>query len=329
MNPAEKDTQSRKWQLTINNPDERGLTHESIKNRFIDLKALVYWCMCDEIGENGTYHTHLYMAFSGAVRFSTIKKYFEGAHFEMANGTSQQNRDYIRKEGKWAKDKKKETNLPDTFEEYGEMPIERQGSRNDLHDLYDMIRQGMTNFDIIDQCPEYMMNIDKIERCRQIVREEQNKNTWRDIEVTYIFGRSGAGKTRGVMEEYGYENVYRVTDYIHPFDAYKGQDVMLFDEFRSSLRIQDMLVYLEGYPLQLPCRYTNKIACFTKVFIISNLDLTEQYTTMQSEHKETWQAFVRRINKVKVYTGFLAEEYRTVDYFTQEHVLPDNIYIPF
>ena len=79
------------------------------------------------------------------------------------------------------------------------------------------------------------------------------------------------------MEKYGYQNVYRVTDYDHPFDSYKGQDVIVFEEFRSSLKIQDMLNYLDGYPCELPCRYNNKLACFTKVYIITNISFNQQY----------------------------------------------------
>lgn len=72
------------------------------------------------------------------------------------------------------------------------------------------------------------------------------------MRVEYVCGVTGAGKTRGVMEKYGYDKVFRVTDYLHPWDSYKGQDVVVFEEFKSSLRIQDMLNYLDGYPLELP-----------------------------------------------------------------------------
>jgi len=297
------DTRSRKWQLTINNPVEKGLIHEELKLRLSNLKQLVYWCMADEVGgEEGTYHTHIYIAFSNAVRFSTLKTKFEVAHFEMARGTSQENKDYVFKEGKWFNDKKGDTNLRDTHEEYGEMPVERQGARNDLNDLYDMIKQGMSNYDILEENPSYLLNMDKVERARQIVRENQFKDNFRDVEVVYVFGETGTGKTRGVMETYGYSNVFRVTDYEHPFDGYKGQDVIAFEEFRSSLKIQDMLNYLDGYPLELPCRYANKIACYTKVYLISNVDLKCQYESIQTEHRETWHAFLRRIKKVVEYT---------------------------
>jgi hypothetical protein len=62
---------------------------------------------------------------------------------------------------------KKETNLAETHEEFGEMPIERQDARNDLADLQDMIRQGYSNYEIISLCPHFSFSIEKIERIRQ------------------------------------------------------------------------------------------------------------------------------------------------------------------
>ena len=166
-----------------------------------------------------------------------------------------------------------------------------------------MIKDGMSDFEILEQDASYILHMDKIDRARQTVRQETYKNTWRNVDVTYIYGDTGSGKTRGVMERYGYENVFRVTDYLHPFDNYKGQDVVVFEEFRSSLRIGDMLNYLDGYPLELPCRYANKYACFTKVYIISNLPLSQQYSQLQIENYESYRAFLRRISGVQHYTG--------------------------
>ena len=51
----------RKFQLTFNNPQEHGYTHETIRNTLQDISSVIYWCMCDE--EGSTYHTHLYVAF--------------------------------------------------------------------------------------------------------------------------------------------------------------------------------------------------------------------------------------------------------------------------
>jgi hypothetical protein len=306
-------SQSRKWQITINNPLDRNLSHDEIKEHLNCFKSLVYWCMSDEIGEEGTYHTHLFLAFSSAVRFSTLQKHFYGSHFEFANGTSSQNRDYIKKEGKWKNDRKSETSVADTFEEWGELPVERQGQRNSIADLYDMIKAGASNVEILEANPQNIHLLDKVERARQCLREDEYRDKWRDLKVTYVTGKTGSGKSRDIMEKHGYLNVYRVTDYAHPFDGYAGQDVLVFEEYRSQIKISDMLNYLDGYPLSLPCRFFNRIACFTQVYIVTNIALEDQYPIIQHEQKESWNAFLRRINAVIVYEALGKREYKSLD----------------
>lgn len=308
------DIRSRKYLITFNNSIEKGFTHDSIKQWLSRLTSCIYWCMCDEIGlENKMYHTHLYLHFASVFRLTTLQKFTMTEHIDVANGTSQQNRDYVRKDGKYTNTEKKETNLPETFEEFGEMPIERQGKRNDIDDLYDLIKSGSSNFEILEQSPQYLLQLDKIDRARQIVKFDKYRTLWRSVDVTYIYGKSGTGKTRQVMELYGYENVFRVTDYDHPFDNYSGQDVICFEEFRGDLKIQSMLNYLDSYPLELPSRYANKVACYTKVYILTNLDITEQYVKIQENHFETWQAFLRRIHHVEHFTGNGVDKYDVKD----------------
>ncbi len=300
---SEKDPQSRKWFLTINNPLQYGFDHDKIKEELSKMKPVLYWCMSDEIGiKGGTYHTHIFIACANGVRFSTVKNRFPKANIEFAKGTSQQNKDYIFKEGeKWETSKKKETNLPNTHEEWGEMPIERPGRKCELTEIYDLIKQGCSNYDILEQCPEIMPLIDKIDKIRMTIKQEEFKNTIRNIETVYIWGETGTGKTRYIMDKYGYENVYRITDKNHPFDGYSYQDVITFEEFCGQFKIQDMLNYLDIYPLELPARYNNKVACYTKVFLTSNMDLLDLYPDVRRRQTKTWAAFIRRIHKVIVF----------------------------
>lgn len=321
MSITTAETQSRKWLVTINNPIQKDMTHKAIKEVLNNMSSLVYWCMADE--ENNTYHTHLYFVLKSAIRRSTLDNKFKGAHFDKPIGTSLENRNYVFKDGeKFNKnietgkydytDKKGKKHIgihyDKTNEEYGDMPEEKPGRRTDIIELYELIKDGCSNYEIMEYNPKYMLHMDKVDKARQTIREEEYKDTWRNLQVTYIYGITGAGKTRGVMEKYGYSNVYRVTDYEHPFDSYKGQDVVIFEEFRSSLKIDDMLKYLDGYPVELPARYMNRIACFTKVYIISNIDIREQYPNIQEYQKETWNAFLRRIHNVKIYDGHAVAE---------------------
>lgn len=82
------------------------------------------------------------------------------------------------------------------------------------------------------------------------------------------------GKTRSFMDRYGYANYYRVTDYRHPFGTYDGQDVLIFEEFRGSLKHSDMLNYLDGYPLLLPCRCFNRQALDTFLAVAESGNLS-------------------------------------------------------
>ena len=290
--------QGRKWQLTLNNPADHQWDHDRINN-CMDNLTYQYYCLADEIGENQTPHIHLFMQLTSPVRFDRLKKIFGEWHIERCKGSAMQNREYVFKEGKWTEDKKGETNLRETHEEYGELIEEKQGKRTDLEMLYSLIKEGATDFQIVDALPKYMMFLDKIDKARQMIIEDKFRKTWRKLHVEYIYGASGTGKTRSIMEKYGYENVHRITDYQHPWDTYKAQDVIIFEEFRSSLKIADMLNYLDGYPLTLPSRYNNKVACYTKVFIITNIPIFHQYSELQYTQETTFQAFMRRIQMVK------------------------------
>ena len=288
----------RKYQLTINNPLEHGFSHEVIRNNLEELPKCLYWCMADEVGENGTPHTHVYLACQNAIMFSTLQRRFYGAHIEPAKGTHQQNRDYVRKDGKWLNDAKHETSLPDTFEESGKLPEETDQRLQVSEAICAMVKDGASNAEILEAYPSAMNRLQHIEATRQTFLAEKYKNEFRKLEVHYIWGKTRVGKTRHVMEKYGYENVCRIISYQHPFDSYKGQPVILFDEFRSSLPLSEMLKYLEGYPVMLPCRYADKVACFTQVYIISNIPLSEQYRNIQTEEPESWLAFKARLTEV-------------------------------
>lgn len=338
--PKLNDTQYRKYQLTINNPldatiEKDGIktplpfTHDEIKARLAKLTTVQYWCMADEIGlETNTPHTHTFMYSRSALRFSTVKKQFPTAHIEAAYGSCQSNKDYIMKTGKWLATDKKETSVDGTFEEWGTMPShENMGMNAGVQYLFELMENGYSDAEILRMYPESMLHLDKMQRARNILHEDECKDKWRDLNVTYIYGATNTGKTRSVMEKYGYSNVYRVTDYSHPWDLYKMQKVVLFEEFRSSLPIQDMLTFLDGYPCTLPARYANKQAGYTEVFITTNIPLYQQYSKVQAYEPETWAAFLRRIGKVQYFAADSSITlYNSVEeYFKAITKPPENI----
>lgn len=299
--------------LTINNPKDHGVTHESIRDTLkSDFSTLRYFCMADEIGEKQTYHTHLYVYFDSRVRFEKVKKSFPSAHIDTANGTPEDNRAYVRKEGKWADTEKAETRVDGTFEEEGEMPL--QNSKNTLMTrLYQLVTNGWTDAEIIHSDPEFISYLTDISRVRTTILNEHFKNTRRlDLKVIYIFGETGTGKTRYVLDEHGDGSVYKINSYEHPFDSYACQPVMLFDEYRSQIRISDMLSYLDIYPVELPARYSNRVMCAEKIYFTSNWRLEDQYKNIQDGDAESWKAFLRRIHEVWMFDGNEVKKFSSV-----------------
>ena len=49
-----------------------------------------------------------------------------------------------------------------------------------------------------------------------------------------------------------------------------------------------MLNYLDIYPVMLPARYYDRVACYTTVYIPSNIPLEQQYTEIQRSNLEAW-----------------------------------------
>lgn len=301
----DQNKQSRKWLLTLNNPKSHGYDRTKII-KLIELLTIQYGCLCYEIGENRTPHVHVYIYSKSPIKFKRLKSLIPEGHWDCVRGSSQENRDYITKSGKWENDKKAETNLRDTFYEIGSMPDERVSKEDKFEKLYEMIEQGLTTKEIIDEDKSYIYKLKQIEEIRQMMLNEKHREINRDIDVIYIWGDTGTGKTYGILKEHGSKNICRITSYRKGgngiyFDSYNGEPVLVFEEFQSQIPIEDMLNFIDVYPLKLPCRYADKVACYSIVYLTSNLPLEDQYKWVQIERPKTWEAFLRRITKVIEY----------------------------
>lgn len=285
--PAEQ-TRSRKWCFTIHKPTEETLSH------IASLKP-VQLIVGHEMGSEGkTPHLQGFVEFKSAKTMSAVKKYFNDnkMHLERPLGTDYENWVYCSKEGQ-------------VIAQVGEFPPEEKTKQThaDWDFVKDQVNRGKSLLSIIDEKPHMTRYISAIHRY-VAEKEVTTQEAWREVKTTYIWGDAGIGKTRGVMDKYGHENVYRVTDKKNMWDGYRGEPVVVFEEFRSSARFEDMLNWLDGYPIMLPCRYANRPAQFERVYIITNIPLHEQYENQQGT--ASWGAFLRRIDDV---IGFDGEEW--------------------
>lgn len=297
-------SQSRKWNLVVNNPHEAGLLQEEIINK-LQRFSLEYFCLCDEIAESGTYHTHIFMYSLSPIRFSTIKNRFPTAHIEKAYGTALDNKSYLQKTGKWAETKKAETSVEGTFYEYGNIPTEIEEENPQMSKLIKSLYEGKTTTEIILEMPKLTFKIRDIDLLRQTLLSEKYLKENRMLDVSYLYGASGTGKTRGIFNRHDASEISRVTNYRNgkgvSFDGYNAHDVLVFEEFNSQIPIEEMLNYLDIYPLYLPARYNDKVACYTKIYITSNNPFENQYEDIQRYRPDTWNAWYRRIHNIIEY----------------------------
>lgn len=257
-----------------------------------------------ERGEKGTPHIQGFIIYSDSKRFKNVKQDFLAAHIFPAEGTNLSNRDYCTKQA---------TRIAGPVEigDYAEMR-----SRTDIVNLLEDLSRGATNMDIRKSFPSLYVQLgpDKLERFRQDELHAKYSTNYRTVEVCFIYGDTRLGKTSYIFGNYDINKIYRVTNYSNgSFDSYRNQEILVLDEFTGKMDITLLNNILDRYPLELPARYSNKVACFNKVFIVSNLPLSKLYQEEQVSRPEVYRAFLARFNRVIHFTGLGKYRYETTD----------------
>lgn len=263
--------------------------------------------------ENGNLHYQVAFSLKNAKTWSAVRKILllkDGDHLEEQRATQVSNVLYCRKgeqsHQEWLDDGIDGENYGlnvNIISEFGNPPEIGEAKRSQWDDIRRAVENGWSDMEIIARWPQEGI------RCHGAIKTyrlmvEKSRATWRNVQVIYIHGVTGTGKTRSINEKYGYPNVYRVTNYNSgAWDMYDGQDVVLFEEFRSSFKLEQMLNYLDGHPVELPCRYANQMMKATKIFIVTNIPLEEQYPKFHDGYesegkKQSWNAFKRRISGI-------------------------------
>lgn len=302
MKNCTNSTQSRRFLITFNNPDNHGVTYQLIEEELCKLSSLRYFCISTEIGANeGTKHFHVFVIYDNPKKISSLKnlKNFCTAHIESANGKNEQCRDYVFKLNKYANSEKGSTRVEGTQKEWGIFPQQKSDSNSKMAKLIQLVEEGISDYELIKKYPEFVTSLQYVDRLRMIIEKQRFGNVYREVEVIYIFGKTGTGKTRGVMEAETPSRVCRVVNYEkNALDEYAGHEVLLLDEYNENFSIQFLLTLLEGYPREISKRYNNRMACYTKVYIISNIPLEHQYRKVQRSEPEVFRALLRRISRV-------------------------------
>ena len=303
------DKQCKAFMLTINNPIENGgYNHERIRELIhTKFKNIEYWCMADEIGASGNYHSHIYILLKKKKRWSSVQHTFPTAHIESeVRGNSQQCVAYIKKEGDKHKDKK-ETQVEGTFYEEGILPevFITADKIEMLSQAEQMIKDGMRPSDIFAQSICFRQYETIIKKAFFDKRFSETP-PHRDIKVIWHLGASGSGKSFSytrLCEEYSPDEIYHSSDYANNctalFDGYEAQKIVFLDEVKpDSFKYGYLLQILQGYRTPIHARFCNVYSLWTEIHITSIYTPHEIYEGMVDNRQksiDTEQQLIRRI----------------------------------
>lgn len=235
-----------------------------------------------EVGSSGTQYLHWQLVgnFKSGVRMSFVKKLF-GKETHAEPTRSEAAREYVAKQ---------ETSVPGTYFELGVAPTRRNNAA-DWAVIANLAREGNLQDpgippDVFVRNYHSLRAIQK-DYCRPLPRGPQK--------VVLFWGKSGTGKTRRVFDEIGDSAFYLKAPTTKWWDGYRGESIVVIDEFRGVVDISHLLKWLDRYPCAVEIKGGQVALKTTTFYITSNLSMLDWYPMVDTE---TILALTRRISDI-------------------------------
>ncbi|UPW41440.1 replication associated protein [Dipodfec virus UA23Rod_6578] len=268
-------SRARAFMLTINNPTE----DDESDLRKTKCMYLVYQIEC---GEEGTEHIQGLVYYKNARSWPKDK--FPKAHIERVRS--------LKKSIKYCM--KEDTRVRGPYE-FGEKP--EQGRRSDLENAAERILEGETVEEVVVDKPSAIRYF----RGLQFLSEALMKDRTEKPRVEWIWGTTGAGKTRYVCDKFGDENIY-IKDGTQWWNGYRQQQVILIDDFDGRWPYRDLLRLFDrkAYQGQVKGGYVK-------------INSPYIYVTCEFPPSEFWD------------DNMLAQVERRIKYVTKKRLIEDSV----
>lgn len=275
---------SKRYLITWNNPKE--LIH-NLDLIWSESEMTFLTGQREQAPTTGMIHYHFYLVWKDRKSFKFVKKWFSQQPHKLepppniliCRGDEEKNIIYVNKpetrtEGPWTKG----TADPNRG---------KQGQRNDLLDIHQMIQHGASLPQIAIQHPEdYLRYHSGIDRMFILLAPEPP--TRRDVHVITLFGTTGLGKTHRARTQY--PDAYIAHHGRDPFCMYTNQKVLILDDFNpGQWDLEEMKNILDVWSLQLNVRYQNKWARWTLVIITTNYNPINHYMCHPTEDVDPYR----------------------------------------
>ncbi len=191
---------------------------------------------------------------TGIRSIKKIATMFSNSHVEVMRGSFQQNEAYCSKEGALIK--------------LGDEP--KQGARGDLDETVKMIIDSDLTYDEIVVTNPSMAHMygrtlkqAEIIGLRKQYRKEMTTGIW-------YWGKTGVGKSHRAFEGYSPETHYVKDCATIWWDGYKGQETVIFNEYRSEFTFSYLLQIVDKWPFVVPIRGKESLPFLAKHVIFTS-----------------------------------------------------------
>lgn len=239
-------------------------------NEFKDVIRGIAWGK-ETCPSTGKLHNQGFIQMFKQCRFTAIQKIIKSkCHFEVMLGSIKDNENYCSKENIYFK--------------LGNFVS--RGYRSDLHNIKDDIKNGATEYDIMENYTgDYVRYHSGINKMMSLIEKKKRKEMGFVRPEVYVrSGPAGTGKTNGIYEKHGFENCFKISRYDDlkfMFNGYDNEDVLILDDFKGNIPYTYLLQLLDGYPLDLNVKNGVKWNFFTKVYITSNVKPHKWYQSIK------------------------------------------------
>lgn len=259
------------WDITINNYTDSDVS-------FLENLECSKKIISKEVGEKGTPHLQGRMTFKRTYRFTQLKKLHSKAHWSITE--CPQDFNYIMKED--SEIIIKEDNR-------------KQGYRTDLVKIYEEIKEGKTVEQITIEAPiiyhQYGRTLEKLEDIvnRKKFRTEMTKCEW-------LYGETGVGKSHKAFENYSEDTHYLWTNDGGWWDGYRGQEIVVINDFRGEIPYNMMLQLIDKWPMKVRRRNREPMPFVSKmIYITSSLRPDQIY-----RHRDEEDNIAQLLRRIKV-----------------------------
>lgn len=255
------------------------------------------------ISGTGFHHLHMVLEVensdSDRFTFRQVQKlYGKKFHIEPTRGSKKEAEEYINKLGKYAE----KDEVVTATAVYGELKG-NQGKRSDLKTMEELLNQGLTPQQILDQVGLSGYRYKSMLQEAYMRMCEIEIGSFRRVVTYYHTGESYSGKSYVMQlleQENGSENIYKVANYKRGcWDKYEGQKILFMDELRPySMTYATLLSILNNYVLDIDCRYGNKKMMWNEVHITSVLPPEELYKEMVDSVNRMYDTYAQLRNRI-------------------------------